>query len=200
MKRQVAPLVSSCAAKGGRKLSVEDLRANIDIILAQTDQRSYYDPSYTDRSWNSREEGPYIAQPGEAKLVNEQVMALRLLYAQAPQDEQAEFPALLHASLHESNARTIANVAVEIGLMPGIASAWLVEGSFVRRYGMWRGLTEKMGHESHLFSDSDIVALLEVMNGERAALAPLLRAGAPAPISPEGPSDRSNPNPKFGLG
>ena len=63
-------------------------------------------------------------------MLNERVEALRLLYAQATPEEQAAFPGLLRRKLYQSNGRTLAHVAVEIGILPGDASAWL---AFVSR-------------------------------------------------------------------
>jgi hypothetical protein len=149
-------------------VSIEEMRAKISIILSQPDPQEYYNYPVMggDRPDSS---SVYIAQPGEAELVNERVVNLRLLYAQAPPEEQAAFPGLLW--LQPSSARTIAHVAVEIGLIPGIATAWLTEGTAGVRFSMWVGLIEKVRLEPHLFSDPAISTLLKVVMSQQGRLA-----------------------------
>jgi hypothetical protein len=113
---------------------------------------------------------PLIEAPGDAEMAQEQVLALRTLYAQSPPTLQKQFPSLLMANSSVRNAAVVVHAMVEIGALVRLAAALKEKKAKDRakRLYMWQALRTKIAHESHRFSEADLTVIEEARVAELA--------------------------------
>jgi len=95
------------------------------------------------------------------RMVNEQVMLLKLLYASADAESKVTFPVMLAVALNETTAAIIAHALVELGLVATICDipAPYKDGHLLRwasGVALWHAVRLKLALEPELFTDADI--------------------------------------------
>ena len=102
-----------------------------------------------------------MAPPGEARVYNEQLRLLRLLYSDLPPDLRAEFVPTLFGNLTEDNAAVVMQAVLDVGNLDDIDR--LLEAgsglSHARRAAVWMAILERVVMESHRFSDHELFRL-----------------------------------------
>jgi len=157
--------------------ALTDLKTKIKLILSQVRPGTLF---YSYRSTalqllrdaiaagHVADDPPRIEGPGEAKMVQEQVEALRALYVRAPSGLQTEFTSLLLANSSRVNGAVVVHAMIEIGglrvLADALKNTQAVEAA--KRAIMWHALREKIAHESHLFSEEDLNIIEKAANQE----------------------------------
>lgn len=147
----------------------EDFKGKIRLILSQVDPSASIFRTITSGP-TSHGKGAVprpeidLATPGSVEVGHEQIILLKTLYAQCPEELKAEFLSLLPAQMNERNARVIIHTVLEIGHLSDLKK--LLDdpkklGLPIRRQ-VWRAIREKVAAESHRFTEEDLT-LLETM-------------------------------------
>jgi hypothetical protein len=144
----------------------EEMKKRIAIILSQADPAAAI---YRYRGGkNVGESNNFVAEPGEAEVVHEQLLLLRTLYAQCSPDLKAQFIPLLLQLLTPENAQLVCHGVLDAGNARDLQYALSSPvTSRTTAYTLWTALDEKLSMEPHKFSDSDLDLLEATLNTAR---------------------------------
>lgn len=103
----------------------------------------------------------FVAESGQAWVINDPLLLLRTLYAQCDPDLKSSFASLLLGELSPENAEVVAHAVVDSGGFDTLQHRLfnLDHLSPEVQLGLWSALDQKLAMESHVFTDSDLSKL-----------------------------------------
>jgi len=164
-------------------VSLEDLRRKVKVILSQMPQPlvvyALQIQGGTIEVPSRREHPPeFVAESGQARVINDPLLLLRTLYAQCGQDLRSSFASLLLGELSPENAEVVAHAVVDAAGFDTLQYR-LFNLDLPReiQLGIWSALDQKLAMESHLFADSELDKLTMLQSSIQHQLTAPLKAG-----------------------
>jgi hypothetical protein len=113
-----------------------------------------------------------LAAPGDVEAASEQLVMLKVLYAECDESLKKMFPSILMADLSERTAPVVVNAFIDLGQLRELARlVGLLPASAPEvRLAVWAVLCARLAMESHLFTEDDLRVIESMAAQERTKL------------------------------